>query len=61
LKFEIDDAEEEWTFHAPFNYIHGRMLAGSFSDYPKFFERCFKYVSSPHDDYQTVHHMQFPS
>ena len=29
MKFEIDDAEEEWTFPAKFNYIHGRVLLGN--------------------------------
>lgn len=31
-KFEIDDAEDEWTFSAPFDFIHGRALMSCFDD-----------------------------
>ncbi|CAJ2510551.1 Uu.00g095200.m01.CDS01 [Anthostomella pinea] len=30
--FEIDDAEDEWTFSAPFDFIHGRALMSCFND-----------------------------
>jgi SAM-dependent methyltransferase len=30
--FEIDDAEDEWTFSAKFDYIHGRALVTCFKD-----------------------------
>ncbi|KAF7865930.1 hypothetical protein EAF04_006094 [Stromatinia cepivora] len=32
LRFEIDDAEDEWIFPHPFNFIHGRALISCFSD-----------------------------
>ncbi|KAI0159930.1 S-adenosyl-L-methionine-dependent methyltransferase [Hypoxylon sp. FL1284] len=31
-KFEIDDAEDEWTFGEPFDFIHGRALMSCFDD-----------------------------
>ncbi|KAI5865358.1 S-adenosyl-L-methionine-dependent methyltransferase [Durotheca rogersii] len=31
-KFEIDDAEDEWTFSEPFDFIHGRALMSCFND-----------------------------
>ena len=34
-RFEIDDAEDEWVFNEPFDFIHGRALASCFTD-PKF-------------------------
>ncbi|KAE9363223.1 S-adenosyl-L-methionine-dependent methyltransferase [Stipitochalara longipes BDJ] len=34
-RFEIDDAEDEWTFAQKFDFIHGRALLSCFKD-PKF-------------------------
>lgn len=31
-RFEIDDAEDEWTFAQKFDYIHGRALLSCFKD-----------------------------
>ena len=31
-RFEIDDAEDDWAFSEPFDYIHGRALASCFAD-----------------------------
>lgn len=31
-RFEIDDAEDEWTFTQKFDFIHGRILVSCFSD-----------------------------
>ncbi|KAI1080841.1 S-adenosyl-L-methionine-dependent methyltransferase [Whalleya microplaca] len=31
-KFEIDDAEDEWTYTEPFDFIHGRALLSCFND-----------------------------
>ncbi|KAH7381937.1 S-adenosyl-L-methionine-dependent methyltransferase [Cadophora sp. MPI-SDFR-AT-0126] len=33
-QFRIDDAEEEWIFSQPFDYIHGRALVSCFRDPP---------------------------
>ncbi|KAK2863649.1 hypothetical protein FQN49_004129 [Arthroderma sp. PD_2] len=42
--FEIDDFEEEWQYHESnlFSYIHARNLAGSISDYDRFFIQAYK-------------------
>ena len=42
-RFELDDAQLEWTF-APdsFDFIHIRALLGAISDWPPLYERAFK-------------------
>ncbi|RMJ22667.1 Methyltransferase [Aspergillus sp. HF37] len=40
--FEVDDFESEWNFSRPFDFIHGRSLAGSIRDPPKFLEEALK-------------------
>ncbi|KAK1755439.1 S-adenosyl-L-methionine-dependent methyltransferase [Echria macrotheca] len=37
----VDDLEEPWTFVNKFDFIYTRMLTGSISDWPKFFQQCF--------------------
>ncbi|KAI1171452.1 S-adenosyl-L-methionine-dependent methyltransferase [Nemania sp. FL0916] len=39
--FEIDDAEDEWTYHEPFSYIHGRALMSCFDDPGKVVKQAF--------------------
>lgn len=41
-KFEIDDAEEPWTWKQKFDFIHSRMMVASLADYPRFFKQCFE-------------------
>ena len=36
-QFYVDDAESEWAFHDPFDFIHGRALCGGIADWPKFY------------------------
>ncbi|KAI0397537.1 methyltransferase domain-containing protein [Xylariaceae sp. FL0594] len=36
-RFEIDDIEDEWVFSERFDYIHGRHMVGSISDFPALF------------------------
>ena len=43
LKFVIDDAEDFWVYQQKFDYIHGRLLAGSFGDWPKVIRSCYEY------------------
>ncbi|KAI0525519.1 S-adenosyl-L-methionine-dependent methyltransferase [Xylaria bambusicola] len=31
-RFEIDDAEDDWTYNEPFSFIHGRALMSCFDD-----------------------------
>lgn len=41
-RFEVDDAEDEWVFGAPFDLIHARFMCGSFSNFPAIFESCYE-------------------
>ncbi|KAI9798954.1 MAG: hypothetical protein M1833_004307 [Piccolia ochrophora] len=40
LRFVIDDAEEEWAFSHKFDFVHCRMMVGSFKDWFGFIKRC---------------------
>lgn len=42
VEFEIDDLEEPWTFNKKFDFIYARMMTGSFSDWPRFFEQSYE-------------------
>lgn len=43
LKFEIDDATQEWTFSENhFDYIHMRYLFGSIADWPKLLKQAYR-------------------
>ncbi|RMJ21174.1 Methyltransferase [Aspergillus sp. HF37] len=37
--FEVDDFESDWSFSKPFDFIHGRTLAGSVRDLPLLYQR----------------------
>ncbi|KAL1969217.1 hypothetical protein VTN77DRAFT_471 [Rasamsonia byssochlamydoides] len=39
-QFELDDFESEWNFSKPFDFIHGRSLAGSIRDHDRFLRQC---------------------
>ncbi|PSN74755.1 S-adenosyl-L-methionine-dependent methyltransferase [Corynespora cassiicola Philippines] len=39
--FEIADAEDEWTFSRPFDYIHGRALLSCFTDPRAMIQKAF--------------------
>ncbi|KAK2038940.1 S-adenosyl-L-methionine-dependent methyltransferase [Colletotrichum somersetense] len=41
VKFEVDDTEEPWTYHLPFDHIHTRAMTSSISDWAKFFKQSF--------------------
>lgn len=41
-RFEVDDAEDEWVFHHPFDFVHARYMSGSFSDFPAIFATCYE-------------------
>ncbi|KAL1988146.1 hypothetical protein VTN96DRAFT_676 [Rasamsonia emersonii] len=41
LRFEIDDAESEWQFSQPFEYIHIRSMAGSIADWPRLLQQAY--------------------
>lgn len=44
VKFEIDDADDDWTFPEDhFDYIHERLvIAGSIKNHQKFFDQSFR-------------------
>ncbi|OCK73237.1 methyltransferase family protein [Lepidopterella palustris CBS 459.81] len=43
LRFELDDAQLDWTYpHNAFDYIHIRCLMGSIDDWPKLYGQAFK-------------------
>jgi len=42
VKFEVDDAEDTWTFQHKFDLVHGRYLAPAISDWPKLIHQCFE-------------------
>jgi SAM-dependent methyltransferase len=41
-RFEVDDAEDEWTFSTQFDYIHGRALMTCFKDPPQVIQSAYK-------------------
>ena len=45
MKFEIDDAEEEWTFKDKFDFIHIRYLAAAIQDWPKLAKQAFEHTA----------------
>ena len=42
VKFEVDDAEENWTFQHQFDLVHCRYLAAAISDWGKLVRQCFE-------------------
>ncbi|KAL8710995.1 MAG: hypothetical protein Q9220_004594 [cf. Caloplaca sp. 1 TL-2023] len=42
--FEIDDAQEEWTYAEPFDYIHIRGLSGAFTDWSALYIKAFRHL-----------------
>ena len=44
VKFEVDDAESEWPYNAPFDYIHARSLCGAIGDWPKLYGQALQHL-----------------
>lgn len=44
--FEVDDFEADWPYRTPFDYIHGRELAGSIKNFDRLFSQAFKHLRS---------------
>ncbi|KAI7133849.1 hypothetical protein D0869_10785 [Hortaea werneckii] len=42
LKFMIDDAEDLWLYAEPFDFVHARLMAGCFADWPNFFRQAYQ-------------------
>jgi SAM-dependent methyltransferase len=41
-RFEIDDAEEQWTYRCQFDFIHSRDFLFSIRDWQKLVNQCFE-------------------
>ena len=46
VTFELDDAQEEWTYNEPFDFIHIRGLSGAFSDWSKIYGEVSKHLKT---------------
>lgn len=44
VSFQIDDAEQEWTFTEPFDLIHFRYLAGAFVSWKAVYEQAYQHL-----------------
>ncbi|KAH8702602.1 S-adenosyl-L-methionine-dependent methyltransferase [Talaromyces proteolyticus] len=44
VHFQLDDAEEEWTYHEPFDLIHFRCLTGAFRNWDGVYRQAFKHL-----------------
>ena len=45
-RFEIDDAEDDWTYTNSFDYVHGRLLLSCFNnDFPAVISKAFAALS----------------
>ncbi|EMC98318.1 hypothetical protein BAUCODRAFT_32337 [Baudoinia panamericana UAMH 10762] len=42
LSFMIDDAEDDWLYHHRFDYVHLRLMAGCFADWPNLFRQAYE-------------------
>ncbi|KAL9630712.1 MAG: hypothetical protein Q9164_006282 [Protoblastenia rupestris] len=45
VKFEIDDAEQPWTFREKFDLIHLRYLAAAIVDWPRLVRQCYEHTA----------------
>ena len=41
-RFVVDDAEDLWLYEGKFDYIHARLMAGCFADWPTFFRQAYE-------------------
>jgi hypothetical protein len=46
VQFQLDDAEDEWTYHEPFDLIHIRGLSGAFRDWDAVYKQSFKHLKA---------------
>jgi len=42
VEFFIDDAEDDWNYHHPFDFINIRMMSGSIRDWPRLISQSFQ-------------------
>ncbi|KAK1452035.1 hypothetical protein CMEL01_06609 [Colletotrichum melonis] len=41
VKFEVNDAEDPWTYSRPFEYIHSRVITQGIRDWKKYLKNCY--------------------
>ena len=46
VSFELDNAQHEWTYNEPFDFIHIRELSGAFSDWAKIYKEVARHLKS---------------
>lgn len=44
-RFEIDDFNLDWADEGKYDMIHQRELLGSVTDWAKFYDQCFRYMT----------------
>ncbi|KAI4140680.1 MAG: hypothetical protein L6R39_005688 [Caloplaca ligustica] len=44
VRFEVDDVEDDWTYHQPFDFIHCRFMGNAIHDWPKLHQRVFQHT-----------------
>ncbi|KAL9000018.1 MAG: hypothetical protein Q9169_001263 [Polycauliona sp. 2 TL-2023] len=44
VRFEVDNVEEDWTYHQPFDFIHCRMMGNAIRDWPRLNRQCFEHT-----------------
>jgi SAM-dependent methyltransferase len=42
--FQIDDAEQEWTYQEPFDVIHARNLSHAITDWAEFYAQAYRHL-----------------
>ncbi len=45
VRFEIDDAEDEWVYSYKFDYIHGRYICTFITDIPKLLRNIYDHLN----------------
>ncbi len=57
-QFQVANAEEDWTFIQPFDFIHSRMLYLGMHDWPSYSRRCYSNLKP--EDWVEVQESAFP-
>ena len=45
MKFEIDDAEEDWAYREHFDFVHIRYLAAAIRDWPRLARQAYEFTT----------------
>lgn len=45
-RFEVDDAEKEWTWEHPFDFVFIRSMIGTFSDWTNILDKAYEWVNT---------------